>query len=83
MERGTNVTMSGKGRGRNRSISEALEWSMQLSKTMLHPYSKNRFYIPCTLEVRTYDAMLTTSIHHFDENDMQVMRDKITSMRSI
>ena len=59
MEKGTNETMSGKGRGRNRSISEALEKSMQLSKTMLHPYSKNRFYIPCTLELRTYDAMRT------------------------
>ena len=56
---------------------------MRLSKTMLHPYSKNRFYIPCTFELRTYDAMLTTSIHHIEENDIEVMRDKITSMRSI
>ena len=32
---------------------------MRLSKTMLHPYSKNRFYIPCTFELRTYDAMRT------------------------
>ena len=56
---------------------------MRLSKTMLHPYSKNRFYIPCTFELRTYDAMLTTSIHHLGENDIEVMRDKMTSMRSI
>ena len=45
--------------------------------------SKNRFYIPCTFELRTYDAMLTTSIHHLQENDIEVMRDKMTSMRSI
>ena len=32
---------------------------MRLSKTMLHPYSMNRFYIPCTFELRTYDAMGT------------------------
>ena len=32
---------------------------MRLSKTMLHPYSKNRFYVPCTIELRTYDAMYT------------------------
>ena len=70
MEKGTNETMSGKGRGRNRSISEALEKSMRLSKTMLHPYSKNQFYIPCTFELRTYDAMLRTSIHHIRENDI-------------
>ena len=56
---------------------------MRLSKMMLHPYSKNRFYIPCTFELRTYDAMLTTSIHHIEENDIEVMRDKMTSMRSI
>ena len=56
---------------------------MQLSKTMLHPYSKNRLYMPCTFELRTYDAMLTTSIHHIEENDIEVMRDKMTSMRSI
>ena len=56
---------------------------MQLSKTMLHPYSRNRFYIPCTFELRTYEAMLTTSIHHIDENDIEVMRNKIASMRSI
>ena len=56
---------------------------MRLSKTMLHPYSKIRFYIPCTFELRTYDAMLTTSIHHIEENDIEVMRDKMTSMRSI
>ena len=56
---------------------------MRLSKTMLHPHSKNRFYIPCAFQLRTYDAMLTTSIHHIEENDMEVMRDKMTSMRSI
>ena len=83
MERGTNETMSGKGRGRNRIIGEALEYSMQLSKTMLHPCSKNRFYIPITFELRTCDAMLTTPIHHIEENDIVVMRDKMTSMRSI
>ena len=27
--------------------------------------------------------MLTTSIHYIEENDMEVMRDKMTSMRSI
>ena len=43
---------------------------MQFSKTMLHPYSKNQFYIPCTFELRTYDTMLTTSIHHIKENDI-------------
>ena len=32
---------------------------MRLLKTMWHPYSKNRFYIPCTFELRTYDAMRT------------------------
>ena len=56
---------------------------MRLSNTMLHPYSKNQFYIPCTFQLRTYDAMLTTSIHHIEEKDIQVMRDKMTSMRSI
>ena len=56
---------------------------MRLSKTMLHPYPKNRFYIPCTFELRTYDAMLTTAIHHSEKNDIQVMRNKMTSMRSI
>ena len=56
---------------------------MHLSNTILHPYSKNRFHIPCTFELRTYDAMLTTSIHHIEENDMEVMRDKMTSMRFI
>ena len=56
---------------------------MRLSKTMLHPYSKNRFYVPCTFEPRTYDAMLTTSIHQIEENDIAVMRDKMTTMRSI
>ena len=56
---------------------------MRLSKTMLHPYSKNRFYVPCTFELRTYDAMLTTSIHHIEENDIEVMRDKMASIRSI
>ena len=56
---------------------------MRLSKTMLHPYSKNPFYIPCTFELRTYDAMLTTSIHHTEENDIEVMRHKITSLTSI
>ena len=43
---------------------------MRLSKTMLHPYPKNRFYIPCTFELRTYDAMLTTWIHHSKEHDI-------------
>ena len=55
---------------------------MQLSKTMLHPYSKNRFCIPCTFELRTYDAVRTqpqfntlrkmTSIHggHARQNDI-------------
>ena len=56
---------------------------MQLLKTMLHPYSKNRFYIPCTFELRTSDAMLTTSIDQIEENDIEVMRDKMTSMRFI
>ena len=56
---------------------------MRLSKTMLHPYSKKGFYIPCTFELRTYDAMLTTSIHQIEENDIEVMRNKMTSMRSI
>ena len=56
---GNNETMSGKGRGRNRSISEALEESTRLAKMMLHPYSKIVFYIPCTIELRTYDAMRT------------------------
>ena len=56
---------------------------MRLSKTMSHPYSKNRFYIPCTFELRAYDAMLTTSIHHIEENDIEVMRDKMTSLTSI
>ena len=56
---------------------------MRLSKAMLHPYSKNQLYIPCTFKLRTYDAMLTTSIHHIDENDIEVMRDKTTSMRPI
>ena len=32
---------------------------MQLAKTMWHPYSKNRFHILCTFELRTYDAMRT------------------------
>ena len=53
---------------------------MRLSKTMLHPYSKNRLYIPCTFELRTYDAMRTTSIHHIEENDIEVMCDKMTVM---
>ena len=56
---------------------------MQLSKTMLHPYSNNQFSIPCTFELRIYDGMLTTSIHHIAENDIEVMRDKMTSMRFI
>ena len=56
---------------------------MRLSKTMMHPYSKNGFYIPCTFEPQTYDVMLTTSIHHIEKNDIEVMRDKMTSMRSI
>ena len=56
---------------------------MRLSNTMLHPYPENQFYIPCTFEPRTYDAMLTTSIHHIEENDIEVMRNKMTSMRSI
>ena len=56
---------------------------MRLSKMMLHPYSKNRFYIPCTFELRTYDAMLRTSMHNIEENDIEVMRDRMASMRSI
>ena len=56
---------------------------MRLSKTMLHPYSKNRYYIPCTSKLWTSDAMLTTSIHHIEENNIEVIRDKTTSMRSI
>ena len=43
---------------------------MRLSKTMLHPYSRNQFYIPCTFKLRTYDAMLTIWIHQFKENDI-------------
>ena len=43
---------------------------MRLSRTMLHPYSGNRFCIPCTFELRTYDAMPTTSIRHIKENDI-------------
>ena len=54
---------------------------MRFSKMMLHPYSKNQFYIPCTLELGTYDTMLTTLIHHIEENDIEVVRDKMTSMR--
>ena len=50
---------------------------------MLHPYSKNRFYIPCTFKLWTYDAKLTTSIHHIEANDIEVMPDKLTSMRSM
>ena len=56
---------------------------MRLLNTMLHPYSKHRFYIPRTFELRTYDAMLTTSIHHIEENDIEFMHHKMTSMRSI
>ena len=56
---------------------------MLLSKTILHPYSKNRFHIPCTFKLRTYEAMLRTSIHHIEANDMEVMRDRMTSMRCI
>ena len=56
---------------------------MRLSKTMLHPYYKHRFYIPRVFELRTYDAMLPTSIYHIVENEINVMRDKITSLRSI
>ena len=56
---------------------------MRFSKTMLHPYLKNRFCIRCTFELQIYDAMLTTWIHHIEENDIEVMRDKMTSMRSI
>ena len=41
MERGTNETMSGKERGRNTSTREALKESMRLSRTIMHPYSKN------------------------------------------
>ena len=47
---------------------------MRLSKIMLHPYSKHRFYIPCTFELRTYDALPTASIHHIEENDIEVTR---------
>ena len=36
---------------------------MQLSKKMLHPYSKHRSYVPCKFELcvhlQTYDAMRT------------------------
>ena len=56
---------------------------MRLSKMMLHPYSENQFYIPCTFGLWTYDAMLTTSIDHIEEKDIEVMRDKMASMRSI
>ena len=56
---------------------------MRLWKTMLHPYSKNQFYIPCTFQLRTYDAMLTSSIHHIEEKDIEVMRNKMISTRSI
>ena len=56
---------------------------MRSSKTMLHPYSKNGCYIPCTFKLRTYDALLTTSIHHIEANDIEVMRSKMASMRSI
>ena len=31
-----------------------------------------------TFELRTYDAMLTTLIHHIEENDIEVVRDKMT-----
>ena len=51
---------------------------MRSSKTMLHPYLKHRFYLPCTFKLRTYDAMLTTSIHHIEETDIDGMRDKMT-----
>ena len=83
LERGRNKTMSGQGRGGHRNISEVLEQSIQLLKTMLHPYSRNRFYIPCTFKLRTYDAMLKPSGHNIRENDSGVMRDKLTSMGSI
>ena len=56
---------------------------MRLSKTMLHPYSKHRFYLQCTFKLRTYHAMLTTSTQNIQEDDIEVMRDKMTSMRSI
>ena len=56
---------------------------MQLTKTTLHPYSKIRCYIPCTFELKTNDAMLTTSIQHVEENDIEIMHDKMTSARSI
>ena len=58
---------------------------MRLSKMMLHPYSKNRFSIPCTLKLRTYDAMRAqprlktlrkmTLIHggHARQNDINVV----------
>ena len=32
---------------------------MRLSKTMVHPYAKIGFNIPCTIKLRTYDAMRT------------------------
>ena len=35
---------------------------MQLSRTMLHPYSKKRFYIPCTVEL---------GVHLFTDDAMQ------------
>ena len=50
---------------------------------MRYPYSKHRLYIPCTFELPTYDAMLTTSIHHIEKNDIEVKRDKMTSLMSI
>ena len=56
---------------------------MRLSKILLHSYSKNRFDIPCTFELRTYEAKLTTTIHDIEENGIEVMRDKMTSMRSV
>ena len=56
---------------------------MRLWKMMCHPCPRNRFYIPCTFKLQTYDAMLTTSIHHIEQNDIEVMRNKMTSMRSI
>ena len=59
MEREQPLTMVNERRGRNKSMSEALECNMQLSKTMLHPYSQNRFYVPCTIELRTHDIMRT------------------------
>ena len=56
---------------------------MRLLQTMLQSHSKHQLYISCAFKLRTYDAMLTSSVHHIKENDIDVMRDKMTSMTSI